>query len=43
MKQRIERDKQIMQENKERFMPLVKFLKKQGLTFKYARVGQNRV
>lgn len=24
-------------------MPLVKFLKKEGLPFKYARVGQNRI
>lgn len=32
-----------MQDHKNRFMPLVKFLKKEGLPFKYARVGQNRV
>lgn len=32
-----------MEEHKNKLMPLVKFLKKEGLTFKYARVGQNRL
>ena len=32
-----------MQEHKDKMMPLVKFLKKEGLPFKYARFGQNRI
>lgn len=42
-KARLERERTLLQEHKNRMMPLVKFLKKEGLEFRYARVGQGRV
>lgn len=43
MQRRAEREKQEMQEYKQKLMPLVSFLKKNKLVFKYARVGQERI
>lgn len=41
--QRAERELAQMQEYKNKLMPLVMFLKKHKLTFKHARISQNRI